>query len=235
MVAIRNVRSKETNVSELKLLPCPFCGGTKIDACEGSSFRWWQAYCAGCGATSGEVRRQTLGEGTNQQWDAQARVDAFAEWNRRAQQNTDSGARIPEKIPMPVKSFDQMDIAYADGWNNCVDALTGSQKQDGEQDASRAGVNEPFGYVAHGVFGARDFFIRQGYKEDELVPVFAHPPSSPAARVPEGYTLVKTRTIDYLLGIGPNDRGEWFQPVAERPFAWRHELRAGILDRKAQS
>lgn len=65
-------------------LPCPFCGGTKIETQEGSTFRWWYASCGECGAQAGEIRRQTLGEGTNEEWDAQARADALAAWNRRA-------------------------------------------------------------------------------------------------------------------------------------------------------
>lgn len=63
--------------------PCPFCGGTKVNACEGSTFRWWFAYCESCGAQAGEVRRQTLGPGNPGEWDEAARDDAVTEWNRR--------------------------------------------------------------------------------------------------------------------------------------------------------
>lgn len=67
----------------MNVKPCPFCGGDKISVREGSTFRWWLAQCNECGATSGEVRRQTLGEGTNEEWDAQAMADAFERWNER--------------------------------------------------------------------------------------------------------------------------------------------------------
>lgn len=66
-----------------KPLPCPFCGGTEVSAEVGSSFRWWVASCISCGAQAGEVRRQTLGEGTNEEWDAAARIAALEEWNKR--------------------------------------------------------------------------------------------------------------------------------------------------------
>lgn len=64
--------------------PCPFCGGNKITVREGSIFHWWLAQCNECGATGGEVRRQTLGKGTNEEWDHQAIIDAIQRWNERA-------------------------------------------------------------------------------------------------------------------------------------------------------
>ncbi len=64
--------------------PCPFCGGTEITTYEGSSFRWRFAFCNTCGAQSGEVCVQTLGEGTPEEWEAAAISDALAEWNKRA-------------------------------------------------------------------------------------------------------------------------------------------------------
>jgi len=66
-----------------EIKPCPFCGDTVVDVEEGSSFRWRVAICRSCGAQAGEVRRQTLGEGTNDEWDAAARIAALAEWNTR--------------------------------------------------------------------------------------------------------------------------------------------------------
>ena len=66
------------------LKPCPFCGETNVIFREGSTFRWWLAECGECGATSSEVRRQSAGDGANEEWDAAARVDALREWNTRA-------------------------------------------------------------------------------------------------------------------------------------------------------
>lgn len=69
--------------AELKPLPCPFCGHVGLDFAEGSTFRWIVASCGGCGATTGETRIQTLGQGTKDEWMATAQVDAIVEWNRR--------------------------------------------------------------------------------------------------------------------------------------------------------
>lgn len=65
------------------VMPCPFCGHVGLDFAEGSTFRWLAYACGGCGMGS-ETRVQTMGAGTNEEWAAQARADAVAEWNRRA-------------------------------------------------------------------------------------------------------------------------------------------------------
>ena len=44
--------------------PCPFCGTADVTVQPGSTFRWWVAACSSCGAQSGEVRVQTMGDGT---------------------------------------------------------------------------------------------------------------------------------------------------------------------------
>jgi Lar family restriction alleviation protein len=67
-----------------RVRPCPFCGGTSVTVQHGSTFRWVFAGCGDCGAQCGEVRVQTLGPGTPDEWTAQAQIDARAEWNRRA-------------------------------------------------------------------------------------------------------------------------------------------------------
>lgn len=70
---------------ELKAaLPCPFCGYESVSVIEGSTFRWRLAECSNCGARSGEVRIQTLGDGTREHWEDDAKNDAIAEWNKRA-------------------------------------------------------------------------------------------------------------------------------------------------------
>lgn len=63
--------------------PCPFCGSAKVSVHEGDTFRWRYAACDECGAQAGEVRIQTMGEGTREDWEAAAREEAIAEWNRR--------------------------------------------------------------------------------------------------------------------------------------------------------
>jgi Lar family restriction alleviation protein len=70
--------------SIMEPLPCPFCGHVGLDFREGSTFRWIIAECSGCGASRGEARIQTLGQGTKEEWMADAQQDAIAEWNRRA-------------------------------------------------------------------------------------------------------------------------------------------------------
>lgn len=71
-----------TDTQDRELLPCPFCGHVGLDFSLGSTFRWLAYSCAGCGMGS-ETRVQTMGDGTPEQWDAQARADAVAEWNTR--------------------------------------------------------------------------------------------------------------------------------------------------------
>ena len=66
------------------LRPCPFCGATELEFLEGSTFRWLAYSCTGCGIGS-EVRKQTLGEGTQEEWAEQAKRDAVKAWNTRAQ------------------------------------------------------------------------------------------------------------------------------------------------------
>ena len=74
--------NEHTERTELK--PCPFCGHTGLDFSEGSTFRWIVASCSECGASRGETRIQTLGEGTKEEWMAEAQDDAIREWNQRA-------------------------------------------------------------------------------------------------------------------------------------------------------
>lgn len=73
-----------TQENEIQALPCPFCGSTSIDVMNGSTFRWRFAYCMACGAQAGEVRAQTLGEGTPEAWEIAAKIRAIEEWNVRA-------------------------------------------------------------------------------------------------------------------------------------------------------
>ncbi len=67
-----------------ELKPCPFCGDSGVTMNEGSTFRWCYLSCNSCGATPGEVRVQTFGDGTPDEWEKQAAKDAIAAWNRRA-------------------------------------------------------------------------------------------------------------------------------------------------------
>lgn len=62
--------------------PCPFCGHVGLSFDEGSTFRWLAYSCSGCGMGN-ETRVQTLGEGTPEQWLAQAELEAIKEWNTR--------------------------------------------------------------------------------------------------------------------------------------------------------
>jgi hypothetical protein len=68
---------------QMDIKPCPFCGGTSVSTREGSTFRWWLAECNECGATAGEVRCKTSGDGTKEDWVKQAGIDALNAWNGR--------------------------------------------------------------------------------------------------------------------------------------------------------
>ena len=57
--------------------PCPFCGHIGLDFSDGSTYRWGEASCSGCGATCGEVRRKYPDKG---EW----HQEAIKEWNTRA-------------------------------------------------------------------------------------------------------------------------------------------------------
>jgi Lar family restriction alleviation protein len=68
----------------IKLEPCPFCGGANVSVVEGETFRWRFAKCNECGAQAPDVRIQTLGDGTKEEWEADAHRRAIVEWNTRA-------------------------------------------------------------------------------------------------------------------------------------------------------
>lgn len=65
------------------LLPCPFCGHHEVEVIESSTFRWRQAKCLACDARGPEIRVQTMGEGSPEEWEIVAREKALAEWNTR--------------------------------------------------------------------------------------------------------------------------------------------------------
>ena len=71
-------------VSDFTAKPCPFCGDVGITIREGSTFRWIVPECIECGATCGEVRVQTMGEGSPEEWKARAERAAVEAWNTRA-------------------------------------------------------------------------------------------------------------------------------------------------------
>lgn len=64
--------------------PCPFCGCAASAVIEGATFRWRQVECRDCQSRGPEVRCQTLGEGTQEEWEADAAARAIAAWNERA-------------------------------------------------------------------------------------------------------------------------------------------------------
>ena len=70
--------------------PCPFCGHVGLDFSEGSTYRWGEACCSGCGATCGEVRREYPDKG---EW----HQEAIMQWNTRAKQREWVGLTQEEK------------------------------------------------------------------------------------------------------------------------------------------
>ena len=67
--------------------PCPFCNGKNISVVEGTTFRWRHVNCDECGANGPEVRIQTVGEGTKEQWEERAIELAIVQWNLRISNN----------------------------------------------------------------------------------------------------------------------------------------------------
>lgn len=63
--------------------PCPFCGATEVEVVQGDTFRWRLAQCQQCGAQGPEVRIQTMGTGTLEEWERSAVQRALEDWNQR--------------------------------------------------------------------------------------------------------------------------------------------------------
>lgn len=75
-----------TNILDtVEPLPCPFCGSKLFEVGEGSTFRWRVPSCGECGATSGEVRIDTLSDKTQEQKELECRQRAIEQWNTRAE------------------------------------------------------------------------------------------------------------------------------------------------------
>ena len=81
----------------IKPLPCPFCSYAEITVVDGSTFRWRHAACENCGSYGPEVRAQTLGRGTKENWDSVAVHDATYMWN----------IRTPQTIRIPFSFFSE--------------------------------------------------------------------------------------------------------------------------------
>ena len=62
---------------KMKLLPCPFCGGTDVSVEEGSTFRHAVAICNNCDAAAPEALAIHGDKKKTQE-------AALTEWNRRA-------------------------------------------------------------------------------------------------------------------------------------------------------
>lgn len=88
-VASVRPKSLEMEPAMSELLPCPFCGHVGVTVHEGSTFRWRFAECESCGAMAPEVRIQTLGDGTKEEWELEAKTYAIKEWNSRQQSAAD--------------------------------------------------------------------------------------------------------------------------------------------------
>ena len=83
---VERPQRREMSETPTQLLPCPWCGCTpkELSIREGYTFRWRTVECPECGAGPGEVRIQTMGNGTAEDWEVQAKADAIAAWNTRA-------------------------------------------------------------------------------------------------------------------------------------------------------
>ena len=83
-MALQFVRAYWTFEGEMNenIKPCPFCGGNEVSISEGSTFRWVRVECR-CGVIGPEVRKQTAGSGTKEEWFCDAAARAIVEWNKR--------------------------------------------------------------------------------------------------------------------------------------------------------
>ena len=90
-------------------LPCPFCGHVGLSFREGSSFRWLLAECGSCGASCGETRIQTTGNGNPREWADAAKADAVKQWNERAPATAPAGHDAPEVATLKA----ELDLARA--------------------------------------------------------------------------------------------------------------------------
>jgi Restriction alleviation protein Lar len=78
--------------------PCPFCGDSNLGFEDGSTYRWGVAYCAGCGASAGETRREYPDKG---KW----HEEAIKQWNTRV--------APPQRQPLTEKEV-------SSAWNSSV-------------------------------------------------------------------------------------------------------------------
>jgi len=93
--------------------PCPFCGYVGLDFHEGTTFRWLAAECGGCGATCGETRVQTIGQGTKDEWMQQAQADAIEVWNTRVQNTGDQAMQQEIKeLHQAIEQAEKQEPAY---------------------------------------------------------------------------------------------------------------------------
>lgn len=94
-------------MSELKLLPCPFCGG-EPELHNNSSETLYGVYCPACGA-------QTAHEGFT------AGDDAIAAWNRRAQPDQlPAATKLMPNVPLTLEALRGMNgepvwVTHSDG------------------------------------------------------------------------------------------------------------------------
>jgi hypothetical protein len=66
-------------------LPCPFCGHKgPLTFYDGSTFRWLLPCCSNCGATTGEVRIDTMNANRDAAME-DAKRRGIIEWNTRAE------------------------------------------------------------------------------------------------------------------------------------------------------
>ena len=81
----------------LELKPCPFCGGTNIQAVEGSTHRWGYLACNDCGGNRGDCRKADIALPASHDTNCTAFA---ADWNAR----TSAGQSLVQRgrvLPLP--------------------------------------------------------------------------------------------------------------------------------------
>ena len=117
-------------------LPCPFCGGENVAVHEGTSFRWRYAGCEECGASAGEVRIQTCGEGTHEEWESEARNRAIEEWNTRAEEPVTAGSECSAGLGADVYELRAALGTMLSTWDEATKRMVAFMKDSNKETAA---------------------------------------------------------------------------------------------------
>jgi Lar family restriction alleviation protein len=229
-----------TDTNEREALPCPFCGAVGLDFGEGSTFRWITATCSGCGATTGETRIQTFGEGTRDEWLADAKQDAIAAWNRRAALSTPPAAAdhwqaraLAAEAKLAAQTAAVQPATPCAGKNCGTTTAQHSRECIAEHAAAVAGgrfVKAPDDVSEH--FAMSKFASRADRDAAMLREIAslreANSTLASASIVPEGMALVPREPTDGMEAAAENAYEDCGNPFPSWKTAWRAMVAAAL-------